>query len=240
MKDLKSVIQYECVTSFKYIWIFYAIECAFVGFITLIIGFVMGTFEEVGINGLEINTLVYVGILGGLGFKEDFKMLIQNGFTRKYIFTATVLMFCFISGTMALVDTAAGNFIHNVNNGYSSVYGSIYGYDNIFMNWLWLFLLYVTFCLLLYFIILVINKAGKNRSIYLGIALGGIVLLTTALFRYVFSMETIGNILEFMRKAMGFMPDGTINYLFPALTLLVLAGGFGAGSYAVIRRTELM
>ena len=93
MKKLKSIIRYECMTSFKYIWIFYAIQYAAVSLITLIIGISTGSFEEVGTNSLEVNTLVYVGILGVLGFKEDFKMLIQNGFTRKYIYTATFSMF---------------------------------------------------------------------------------------------------------------------------------------------------
>lgn len=69
----------------------------------------MGTFEDIGTNRLEMNTLFYVGVLGVLGFNQDFKMLMQNGFTRKYIFIATLSMFCFISGTMALVDMVAGN-----------------------------------------------------------------------------------------------------------------------------------
>ena len=91
MKTLKSIIQYECMTSFKYIWIFYAIQYAIVGLITITIGLVMGTFEDVGTNCLELNTLVYISILGVLGFKEDFKMLIQNGFTRKYIYILQLL-----------------------------------------------------------------------------------------------------------------------------------------------------
>lgn len=239
MKNLKSIIQYECATSFKYVWIFYAIQYALVAFITIIIGLVMGTFEDVGTNCLEMNTLIYIGILGVLGFKDDFKMLIQNGFTRKYIFIATLSMFGFISGTMALIDTIVGNLIHHFNSSYSTLYGGIYGYDNLFMNWLWLFLLYATFCCLLYLIILVINKTGKNVSIILGVVFGGIVLLIVALFRYVFTGETIHNILEFLMKAMGFMADGTINYIFPAITLFLLLAILGAGAYAIIRRTEL-
>lgn len=239
MKNLKSIIQYECMTSFKYIWIYYAIQYALIGFIVIIIGLIMGSFENVGTNCLEINTLIYIGILGVLGFKDDFKMLIQNGFTRKYIFIATISMFCFIAGTMAFIDTAAGNLLHHINSSYSSLYGSLYGYDNVFMNWLWLFLLYVIFCCLMYLIILVINKAGKAASIYLGIVCGGIVLLIIALFRYVFTGEMISNILEFFMKAMGFMADGTVSYIFPALTLFVLAAVLGTGSYAIIRRTEL-
>ena len=76
-------------------------------------------------------------------------------------------------------------------------------------------------------------------SIYLAVVFGGIILLIIALFRYVFTAEIVGNILEFLMKAMGFMADGTINYIFPALTLFVLATILGTGSYAIIRRTEL-
>ena len=239
MKKLRTVVQYECVTSFKYIWIFYAVVFAVIAVISAIIFLVEGSLELVGTNCLEVNSLVYVGILGALGFKEDFRMLIQNGFTRKYIFIATLSMFGFISGTMALVDAVVGNLMYHINNNYFSVYGAIYGYDNIFMNWLWLFLLYVTFCCLLYLIVLVINKVGKKASIYLAVVFGGIILLIIALFRYVFTAEIVGNILEFLMKAMGFMADGTINYIFPALTLFVLATILGTGSYAIIRRTEL-
>lgn len=239
MKNLKSIIQYECITSFKYIWIFYAITYAIVSFITIIIGIIAGNFKGAGTNALEINTLIYIGILGVLGFHEDFKMLIQNGFTRKYIFIATLSMFCFISGTMALFDTMAGNVIHHLNHNYSSLYGAIYGYDNLFMNWLWLFLLYVLICSLLYFGVLVINKIGKTASIYLGVVLGGAILLIIALFRFVFSLETSKSILEFLMKSMGFLADGTMNYLFPVLTLSLIACILCIGSYNIIRRTEL-
>lgn len=85
MKNLKSIIQYECMTSFKYIWVFYGIQYAFIAFITVILGLSLGTFSEVGVNCLEMNTLIYMSTLGVLGFQDDFKMLIQNGFTHKYI-----------------------------------------------------------------------------------------------------------------------------------------------------------
>lgn len=239
MKQLKSIIQYECVTSFKYIWIFYAIQYAVVALITIIIGIGTGGMEEVGTNLLEMNSLIYVGILGALGFKEDFKMMIQNGFIRKYIFTATMSMFCVISGTLAFVDTIVGNIYHHLKNDYTSLYGGLYGYDNLFLNWLWLTLVYVLVCSLLYLIILVINKVGKAISVYLGIIFGGVILIIAAMFRYVLSGETVGRIIRFLSEAMGFMSDGTINYLFPVLTLLIITVVLGIGSYAVIRNTEL-
>ncbi|GMQ62446.1 hypothetical protein [Vallitalea maricola] len=239
MNKLKTIIQYECTTSFKYIWYFYAIQYSIVTLITLIIGISTGSFEDLGTNALEMNTLIYIGILGVLGFKEDFKMLIQNGFTRKYIFTASLTMFAFISGIMALFDTIMGNVIHYLQHNYLSLYSSIYGYGNVLVNWLWLFLAYMLICTLLYLGVLVINKIGKTLSIYLTVILGGAVLLIVALFRFVLSSEVVNNIVALMLKAFGFMRNGTINYFFPVLTLLVLVGVLGISSYAVIRRTEL-
>lgn len=239
MKNLKSIVQYECITSMKYLLIFYLILYSIIALISLIIGISTGSFEKTGTNVLEINSIIYVGIVGVLGLKQDFKMLIQNGFTRKYIFIATFAMFGCISGIMAFIDTAVGNILHYFNNSYISLYGGIYGYDNLFMNWIWLFLVYVFVCSLLYLVILVVNKVGKNISIYLGCSLGGIILLIIALFRYVFPTKIASNILEFLTKIMGFMTDGTINYVFPAFTLLIFIAILGSGSYAVIRRTEL-
>ena len=239
MKKLTTVIQYECTTSFKYIWLFYGIQFAIISFIMLIIGISTGSFENVGTNTLEINSLIYVGILGALGYKQDFKMLIQNGFTRKMIFGATLSMFFFICGSMALIDTIVGNLIHHFNNNYISLYSVIYGYDNIFMNWLWLFLVYVLVCCLLYLAILVINKAGKTISVYLGVVLGGCVLVIIALFRYVLSAEAVKNIMDCFVKVMGFMSNGTINYFFPALTLILIISVLSGGAYTIIRRTEL-
>lgn len=239
MKKLKSIIRYECTTSLKYLLLFYPIQYGIIALISLIIGISIGSLEDVGTNAIEMNSIIYVGVLGVLGLKQDFKMLIQNGFTRKYIFIATLSMFCFISGTMAVIDTAVGSLLHHFNNNYSSLYGGLYGYENIFMNFVWLFLVYVLVCSLLYLVMLIVNKVGKNVSIYLGCFLGGIVLLVIALFRYVFSTEAATNVLAFLTKAMGFMADGTINYLFPALAFLLFIAVLGSGSYAVIRRTEL-
>lgn len=239
MNKLKAVIHYECATSFKYIWYFYAIQYAIVALIIAIIGISTGSFEEAGTNALEMNTLIYIGVLGVLGFKEDFKMLLQNGFTRKYIFIASLTMFGFISGIMALFDTITGNLIHYLQHDYHSLYAGIYGYGNVLVNWLWLFLAYMFVCTLLYLGVLVINKIGKTWSIYVSVLLGGAVLFIVALFQFVLSSEVVNNILEFVLKAFGFMSDGTINYFFPVLTLLILSGVLCISSYAVILRTEL-
>lgn len=239
MKKLKTMIHYECATSFKYIWIFYAIQYTIAALISAITVLSTGSFEEVGINSLEMNTLIYVGILGILGFNEDFKMLIQNGFTRSYILLATISMFLFISGIMSLVDTITGNVLHYLLDDYSSLYGNMYGYNHVFANWIWLFLMNLLVCCFLYLGILVINKIGKTVSIYLGILLGGFGLLIAALFQFVLPHELVNNLAETALKITGFMSDGTINMFYPILALLLFVIILSIGSYHVIRRTEL-
>lgn len=239
MKKLKTVIEYECTTSFKYVWIFYLIQYAVMGLIITIAAISTGSLEEVGTSSLEMNTFIYIGILGILGFTDDFKMLLQNGFTRQYIFLGTISLFIFISGIMSLVDAVIGNALHHIFSNYTSLFGSLYGYDHIFMNWIWLFLMNMLVCSFFYLGILILNKIGKKLVVYLGITLGCLVLLVVALFRFVFSNEFVNTLAEIGMKAMGFMKDGTINFLFPILTLLLFVGVLSICSYHIIRRTEL-
>lgn len=72
-----------------------------------------------------------------------------------------------------------------------------------------------------------------------GVILGGGVLVVIALFRYVFSAELVSKIADFFTRAMGFMGDGTVNYFFPAVTLILIISALSCGAYAVIRSTEL-
>lgn len=241
MKKIGAVIRYECATSFKYIWIFYACVFLVVSAITLIAYFSMGNFDDVGTSALEVNSLFFVGVLGVLGFQEDFKMLIQNGFTRKYIFLSTVSLFAFVSAIMSLVDTVIGNVLPTLFSSYSSLFNGLYGYEHsIFINWLWLFLAYMFISCLFYLIILGINVVGKSGSIIIGIILGLVIgVVIPAAFRFVLPEKFVDKAIEFAIKCIGFMADGTINFMYPVLLLLMTVGILSICSYFVIRRTEL-
>ena len=238
MSKLKSAILYEYSTKIKAMVLFYLIQYLIVALIFSIVAISVGG-EEIGSNALEFSSVIFISVIGVLGYKEDFKALIQNGYTRKYIFGATICMFTLLAGTMALIDTIIGNSIHYFNDNYFTLFGSLYGYGNVFLNWLWLTVLYLMFCSLFYFAVLVINRVGKTVSLLIGVGVCSIILLVIALFQFVFSDELVRNIGEFMMKAMGFMSDGTTNLFFPILSFLVIGVAFGIGSYAVIRRTEL-
>ena len=238
MSKLKSAILYEYSTKIKAMVLFYLIQYLIVALIFSIVAISVGG-EEIGSNALEFSSVIFISVIGVLGYKEDFKALIQNGYTRKYIFGATICMFTLLAGTMALIDTIIGNSIHYFNDNYFTLFGSLYGYGNVFLNWLWLTVLYLMFCSLFYLAVLVINRVGKMVSLFIGVGLSCVILLVTSLFRFVFSQEFVSAAAEFVMKAMGFMSNGTPNLFFPILSFLVIGAVFGIGSYAVIRRTEL-
>ncbi len=238
MTELKSAVLYEYLTKVRAIGIFYLIQYSIVALIFAIVA-ICTEGKETGSNALEFSSVVFVSVIGVLGYKEDFKALLQNGYTRKYIFGATVCMFTLLAGTLALIDTIIGNSLHYFNDNYFTLYGGIYGYGNVFANWLWLTALYLMFCSLFYLAVLVINRVGKTVSLLIGVVVCSIILLVIALFQFVFPDELVSKTWEFMMKAMGFMGDGTTNLFFPVLSFLVIGVVFGIGSYAVIRRTEL-
>lgn len=238
MSKLKSAILYEYSTKIKAMVLFYLIQYLIVALIFSIVAISVGG-EEIGSNALEFSSVIFISVIGVLGYKKDFKALIQNGYTRKYIFGATICMFTLLAGTMALIDTIIGNSIHYFNDNYFTLFGSLYGYGNVFLNWLWLTVLYLMFCSLFYLAVLVINRVGKMVSLFIGVGLSCVILLVTSLFRFVFSQEFVSAAAEFVMKAMGFMSNGTTNLFFPILSFLVIGAVFGIGSYAVIRRTEL-
>lgn len=238
MTELKSAVLYEYLTKVRAIGIFYLIQYSIVALIFAIVA-ICTEGKETGSNALEFSSVVFVSVTGVLGYKEDFKALLQNGYTRKYIFGATICMFTLLAGTLALIDTIIGNSLHYFNDNYFTLYGGIYGYGNVFANWLWLTALYLMFCSLFYLAVLVINRVGKTVSLLIGVVVCSIILLVIALFQFVFPDELVSKTWEFMMKAMGFMGDGTTNLFFPVLSFLVIGVVFGIGSYAVIRRTEL-
>lgn len=241
MKKLKTVIQYECITSLKYICIYYlAISAVIAGY------FVISHLLKVEFWNmhLEINTMILVGITGILQMQEDFRMLLQNGFTRTCIFLAAIAQFAFIAGMLSLVDTTAGIALRWLLSGsYDTIFGSLYGYHHpIVYGWLWLFLVYLLVSSLGFFFTLAFRLMTKTLSVFAGtIFVSLLVLGVPSLFIAVSApWETIGHhILSFAARRFGFMADGTVQLANPLFLLLLCIGILSAGSYLIIRRTEL-
>ena len=78
MSKLKSAILYEYSTKIKAMVLFYLIQYLIVALIFSIVAISVGG-EEIGSNALEFSSVIFISVIGVLGYKEDFKALIQNG-----------------------------------------------------------------------------------------------------------------------------------------------------------------
>ena len=79
MSKLKSAVLYEYLTKVRAIGIFYLIQYLIVALIFTIVA-ICTKGNETGSNTLEFSSVVFVSVIGVLGYKEDFKALLQNGF----------------------------------------------------------------------------------------------------------------------------------------------------------------
>ena len=200
MKKLQTAIRYECLTSVKYIWIFYTIMLSIVAVVFITLKLCLGNNENISMSALESSSIIYIGILGIMGFTEDFKMLIQNGFTRKYIFISTISMFMFIAAVLAFFDTIIGSVAPLVMTEYKNFFGLIYGIKNQYLlNWLLLFLTYTFVSSVTYFFVVLFNKIGKYFFIAFMVALGIILgFIVPLLFFFVVPENIIQNIFTFL------------------------------------------
>lgn len=241
MNKMKALIRYECATSSKAPLIFYGIEYAVLAAVMILIYFLEGTLGEADSSALEMNTIIFMAVLGGVGMRMDFKMLLQNGFARKYIYLASFSLFVYLAGLMALVDTVMAKVIPLFLGSYRPIiywiYGDVY---SVFINWLWLFLLYFFVSSLFYLVSLAIYKAGRTAALVGGATLVLLGMIgVPGLFLYLLPANITRNIITLLSRMVGFMADGTINFLCPILSLIVLNVVVGSASYALLRRTEL-
>ena len=241
MKKLQALIRYEFETTFKYIFLFYAICYSVIALVYLFILILQGHFEDAGTSCLDMNSLVFLSIISSVGFTEDFRMHIQNGFTRKYIFIGTTSLFAAMALTMSLIDTLVANLMQYLTGNYHSVFTSLYGNAQPWiLSWLWLFVLYLCACCLCYFITLVINRIGGR--LFLIISLGGALFISlslSVLFRLVLPAAMIENIIRILVMLFGFMTNGGIQVFYPILLFSSLSTIIMLSNYHLIKRMEI-
>lgn len=240
MNKLKPVIAYQFTTKLKAVGIFYTIQYAISAFILILIALLAG---EKGTVTFEPSTVTFISVIGILGFTEDFKALLQNGYTRKYIYLGTLANFLMLAGLMSLVDTLVSRLLYQAFSKHFTLFGNLYGNPNPIGQWLFFLSLYFLFSSLFYLGVLVVKKLGNLKALFLGVGISGLVLVVSALFQYVLAPETVAKIGEFFLKVMGFVhgfaSNRPINLAYPILTMLTLAAVFQLGGYAILRRSEL-
>lgn len=241
MKKLLPIIRYECATIIKYVWIFYAIMCGVVLISFALTYILTGSFGKLSLNALEINSMVYLCVMAILGSGQDFKMLLQNGYPRKYIYLGALSLFLFTSVLMVTVDMTIAAILRGVSARYLSLFHVIYGEDHsIFINWIWTFCIYLFVCSLAYFFAVLQRKIGKIPFVITGVAIGMTVLLILpALVLVYLPEEARAKLFTFIARVFGFLADGSISFLNPLLATLLIFCLFSASSYLLLSRTEL-
>ncbi len=237
MARLKSAVLYNLSTKLKAVGIFYIIQYSVFSLICVIIALCTEV-SSIRSNTPEVSTAVFISIMSVLSFKADFKALLQNGYTRRYIFLSTELMFAALALLMAVIDTAIGLVLRLIFPGYFTFFSFLYGGGAV-QSILWHAVVYLMFCNIFYLAVLIQNKVGKMTSLLIGVGLVGGLLVIAALFRYVLPAQFVGGAVRFALRAMGFMGDGTKVLLFPILTFLGAGAVLGSLSFAMIRRAEL-
>ena len=244
MTKLRPLIAFEITTTFKYMTIFYCIEFSMVAVTLFLTWLGRGSLDHPYFACMESCAMIFIFIFGIFGFAEDFKMLLQNGFTRCYIFIATLVLFLQTAVTLALVDTLAARFLEGVAHGYWSLFTAIYGPNHaLWLQGCWRFGVYVSLVCVGYLCALTVTRLGKKRALFLGIVLwcAGVVVLPLAFrewlpdaWRY-----DIGTQLEtFFYQCVGFTAEG-VHFAYPLLSLAVLAVVGFAICFALLRRAPL-
>lgn len=172
------------------------------------------------LNGMEMATVIFLFVIGLNSFKENFLMLLQNGSSRKTIFTSGVLSMLIISAGMAVIDfiilmlskLATGNMkalkvmgIFEIN--YGRHVDNIGGFQAHTESLIFQILMYLAFVLIGYFITIAyyrMNKAAKT-AVSIGVPVGIFVILplidgtllkgrisdwTNDLFNYAFGLQS--------------------------------------------------
>ena len=63
MKKLQTAIRYECLTSVKYIWIFYTIMLSIVAVVFITLKLCLGSNENISMSALENSSIIYLSLI---------------------------------------------------------------------------------------------------------------------------------------------------------------------------------
>jgi len=192
--NLKSVYKYQLDNFSKSILIYYlVIACVFgliffgiaTSFVTIKMDFAESTNSGLNISGFEFASVVFL-FVGGLNmFRETFRLSMQNGVSRKSIWSGTALSFLTVGGGMALIDTVTRlvgvNFASRYNVEFQGLYDLLCAdrsaknsmIQNAFEGFLLNFCFYMAALAIGYFITVGYYRMNKIAKIIVSIGVPG-------------------------------------------------------------------
>lgn len=244
MGKLREVMCFEIATSLRYPVIFYTVQYSMVAVTLFLTWLGRGSLDHPYFAALESCAMIFIFAFGALGFSEDLKMLLQNGFTRRVHFVAALVLFVVMAVLLALIDTLAARGIEAVAHGYWSLFTAIYGPNQaLALQFLWRFGVYLVLVCAGYLCAVLTTRLGPKRTVFLGIVvwcMGVLVLptlyveLVTEQWRYSLGTRVENALLH----CAGFTAEG-VQLAWPIVSLAMLAVIGFAACFALVRRAPL-
>ena len=251
----KSVYKYQLNDIKKPILVFdLVIACIFV-LIFLSTGTKLLTINslEIGpgsVSGLELASVIFL-FVGGLNmFRETFRLSMQNGVSRKSIWSGTVLSFLTVGGGMALIDTVTRlvgvNFASRYNVEFQGLYDLLCAdrsaknsmIQNAFEGFLLNFCFYMAALAIGYFITVGYYRMNKIAKIIVSIGVPGLYIFVLPFADLLLFKGTLTNAIV---KAILFSFGGTNgdNPYFAMGSGLLISAVFLGLTYLMVRRAPI-
>lgn len=139
-------------------------------------------------GGVESATTIFLFVMGLNAFKAQFRLFLQNGLSRKTLFTGFIVGLAILATAMTLIDLAFGWF-RGLFVSYESMYmerfGSLYTNGNSFKaladELLWSFLAYVTAGMTGFFITSLYYRMNKALKLIVSIGVPALIFIVIPL-----------------------------------------------------------
>ena len=130
---LKQSIRYQLADFIGPVIIYYGVVIAL--HIVLCLAWIFGSIRAYMSGGLSAFSTVFLFICGLCSFHDNLPMHLQNGVSRKTMYTAWLVVTGIVSACMAAVDTVLATLIDLLNlpiwNGSSNLFLSLFDLDNM-------------------------------------------------------------------------------------------------------------
>ncbi len=101
--NLKSAVKYQVLDGKVAIPVFYLVVLCVMALLPISASG-MGPESYVNIGGFEIGTIIFLFIVGLNAFRETFRMMVQNGVSRKTMFISFLLLTLILSAGMSCIN----------------------------------------------------------------------------------------------------------------------------------------
>ena len=211
--NMKASLKYQLIDYKKPVMIFYfvifcVISLFYVGAVITIKG---NSSDYTKIGGLEMTTVIFLFVAGLNSFKDTFRMLLQNGVSRKTVFVGNIVTAAIVSFGMAIIDyiillvgkqISLGNDRLFIEGMFEQLYPARVGVDSMLIESLLLnFFLYTSAIAIGYFITILYYRMSKAAKTIVSI---GVPVGVFFLMPIIDSTITNGKIMYTIREILDF------------------------------------